>query len=121
MVYLGGSRALTALELLVHLTTPLSREKSYLLVGVDVPSSEISALPVALLPEAWRRAPPLRETQALGDDWLASNSSLGLWVPSAIVPEELNLLLNPLHPGMRQLRIDEPTPFRFDPRLVTPS
>ena len=30
-------------------------------------------------------------------DWLLSGSSLGLWVPSFIEPQEMNLLINPAH------------------------
>jgi RES domain-containing protein len=57
-------------------------------------------------------------TQALGLSWLASASSLGLWVPSFIEPSELNLLINPAHPDYRRLLLKiERHPFRFDPRL----
>lgn len=119
MVYLGGSRALAALELLVHLPTPLSREKPYVLIGADVPTAAFQVVPEGALPNDWRISPPGREAQALGDAWLESEESLGLWVPSAIIPEESNLLLNPRHPAMSKVRLGEPSPFRLDPRLVT--
>ncbi len=119
VVYLGGSRALAALELLVHLTTPGSREKPYVFMGMEVPTDGLQSLPKAALPGDWRISPPQRETQALGDEWLASENSLGLWVPSVIIPEESNLLINPRHPAMSQLCLGEPSPFNFDMRLVT--
>ena len=57
-------------------------------------------------------------TQALGLSWLASLSSLGLWVPSYIEPSEMNLLINPAHPDYRRILLSiERYPFRFDPRL----
>ncbi len=118
VVYLGGSRALAALELLVHLSTPLSREKPYVLMGAEVPADVLQSLPKAALPSDWRISPPQRETQALGDVWLASEKSLGLWVPSAIIPEESNLLFNPRHPDMSKVRLGEPKPFSVDPQLV---
>jgi RES domain-containing protein len=41
-----------------------------------------------------------------------------LAVPSAVIPQELNYLLNPLHPQFKQIRVGRPEPFRFDPRLL---
>ena len=50
--------------------------------------------------------------------WLASRSSLGLWVPSFVEPAENNLLLNPAHPDYARVRlVVEKNPFIFDPRL----
>jgi RES domain-containing protein len=50
----------------------------------------------------------------LGDEWLARGETAVLKVPSAIVTEEWNYLLNPLHAGFRKLRLDKPQPFDFD-------
>lgn len=119
VVYLGGSRALTALELLVHLATPSSREKPYVLMEVTVPDDALTSLPMAALPKDWRVSPPTRDVQAFGDEWLATGKSLGLWVPSVIVPGEQNLLLNPVHPKMKEVILGEVMDFSFDPRLVT--
>lgn len=118
MVYLGGSRALAALELLVHLPGPLARAKAYVLSEVEVPRNLVTDLPKATLPADWRTSPPPREAQALGDEWLADERSLGLWMPSVVIPEDYNLLLNPRHPAMAQVSLKDAKPFRFDPRLV---
>lgn len=57
-------------------------------------------------------------TQALGLSWLASLSSLGLWVPSTIEPSEMNLLINPAHADYPKIVLTiERFPFQFDPRL----
>ena len=53
-----------------------------------------------------------------GDRWLDERRSLALRVPSVIVPQESNILLNPLHPQAAGIRILEQTEFRFDPRMV---
>ena len=51
--------------------------------------------------------------------WLASKSSLGLWVPSFVEPAENNLLLNPAHPDYARVRlVVEKNPFVFDPEAV---
>jgi len=117
VVYLGESRALTALELLVHLTTPLSRSKSYRMIEVHIPTASISDYPASILPEDWRDHPPGKNTMEIGDDWLQAASQLALRVPSTIVPEETNLLLNPQHPDFANIRISPPSVFSFAPRL----
>ena len=117
MVYLGSSRALTALELLVHLTTPASRAKSYAFTEITLPREGVKMLPKALLADDWKDSPPGKSTQALGDEWLEDGTSLGLWVPSALIPEERNLLVNPRHPSMALVKSSAATSFTFDMRL----
>ncbi|MGE9269061.1 MAG: RES family NAD+ phosphorylase [Verrucomicrobiales bacterium] len=116
-VYLGSTRSLCALELLVHLPSPGSRRKAFSFLSLELPSASIHTLPTSALPESWREDPPTSATMHLGDDWLAAGSSLALAVPSAIMPEEWNFLLNPLHPDFHRLKISEPAAFRFDQRL----
>lgn len=120
MVYLGGSRALTALELLVHLTTPMSRSKAFCLMEVKIPENLISDYPKGILPDDWRNHPAGTQTMEIGDDWLQASGAggqLALRVPSVIIPEETNILLNPLHPKFSQIQISTAHDFSFDPRL----
>jgi RES domain-containing protein len=60
----------------------------------------------------------LAACQAFGDTWLAAGVDLILAAPSVIVPEELNVMLNPAHPRMHEVAIVSARRFRFDPRLV---
>ncbi|MCF6312867.1 MAG: RES family NAD+ phosphorylase [Verrucomicrobiales bacterium] len=120
MVYLGGSRALAALEMLVHLTSPGSRSKPYQMIEVAIPCDLISDYPLSILPQRWRESPPTLITQEIGDDWLQSCNSisqLALRVPSTLIPEENNLLLNPLHRDFKKITSLPPTAFSFDTRL----
>tara|TARA_B110000879_G_C11143964_1_gene501576 strand:+ start:51 stop:521 length:471 start_codon:yes stop_codon:yes gene_type:complete len=117
MVYLGGSRALTALELLVHLTTPTSRSKPFCLMEVKIPKHLISDYPTEILAEDWRNHPPGEHTLEIGDDWLKAGGQLALRVPSIIIPEETNILLNPLHPKFSKIEVSTTQNFNFDPRL----
>lgn len=117
VVYLGGSRALSALEMLVHLTTPSARKKVYKLIRVGIPADAIAHYPNEILPARWRKDASLKHTQELGDDWLQANSQLALTVPSALIPEESNILLNPKHPRFSEVVLEAPYVFQFDPRL----
>ena len=84
---------------------------------IEIPDALIAAAPV--LPAGWRTN--LGHTQALGDAWLAGNSTVGRLVPSAIVDNEMNCLINPAHPQFRLAWVvSGPQPFFFDSRLTRP-
>lgn len=57
------------------------------------------------------------QSRASGDAWLHSASSLGLMVPSRVIPLERNVLLNPRHPAMAGVTVAVNEPFVFDDRL----
>jgi RES domain-containing protein len=116
-VYLADSLALAALELFVH----LGRAHAHLQLvtfRVEIPDAvPIDELAVGDLPGNWRAEPPPAETQDLGSRWLAGDNAALLRVPSAIVPEEHNLMLDPRHPDAGNLVIGLPRPFSLDPRM----
>lgn len=115
MVYLATSRALAALELLVHLTTPASRKIPRTLITVSLPIDLIGG--EFWQAEGWRDDPPGKGSTDQGDDWLSVAKTAGVLVPSAIIPDEQNLLLNPLHHDFQKVTIIKASPFSFDPRL----
>lgn len=117
VIYAAQSQALAVLEMLVHLNTE-DLLKAYVLMEATLDESLIAALDSAALPKNWRDDLPSRETQGIGDAWVASARSLALRVPSVIVPAESNFLLNPQHPEFRKLHIGEPAQFQFSPRLL---
>ena len=113
VVYTSDSLALAALEVLVHLPgIERSRQRipRYIAIGLDVPDDLV--VDPGLLPDV-----PLHETQVLGNAWLRSASSLGLLVPSRVIPLERNVLLNPRHPKMAEVTVAVTEPFVFDDRL----
>ena len=118
LVYTAQSRALAALEMLVHLESPALLKK-YLLFEVSFDSSYVQQLSLDDLPTDWRSDPPPSSTQAIGDAWATSLASPVMLVPSVLIPGESNFLLNPRHSQFPELRIGDPVPFEFDPRLVT--
>jgi RES domain-containing protein len=119
VVYAAGSRALAALEMLVHLDSPriLSR---FVLCQVDFDERLVQALEPAEIPDDGRADPPPGSTQAIGDEWVEVAGSAVLRVPSVIVAEESNYLLNPAHSDFSKIRVGKPVPFDFDPRLGKP-
>jgi RES domain-containing protein len=100
MVYAASSRALAMLEILATL-----------------PPECIMALGDAL-PHDWRATPAPESTRAIGDDWLGQRASLALAVPSTLVPEEMNYLINPNHPEFERIVIGEAQRLDVDKRLI---
>ena len=70
------------------------------------------------LPAGWRAEMPARAAREVGDAWAREKRSAILAVPSVLIPEELNFLLNPAHPEFKRIRVGKPVPFTFDSRLV---
>lgn len=116
VVYTSSSRALAALESLVHLNPPLFFR--YVLFTIEFDASLIETIPVSQLPPDWAAEPPPPAPQQLGDRWVRETRSAILEVPSTIIPQESNYLLNPAHPDFKSIRIGKPEPFDFDPRLI---
>lgn len=111
VVYCSESRALAALEQLVH----LHRNKlppNLVSLPVEVPDGlAIREVRTDDLPAAWRRQPGPLELRDMGSRWVESGETVVLRVPSAVVPGEHNLLLNPRHPDFGRLVIGDPEPF----------
>ena len=117
VVYASSTRALAALETLVHLNPPV--ELRYMIIPIKFGGGLMEKLPPTTLPVNWRAEPAPASTQAIGDRWLREGRSVLLAVPSVIMPDELNYLINPAHAAFRKLMIGTPTPFTFDPRLLS--
>lgn len=116
VVYTSSSRALAALENLVHLNPPV--QFRYSAIPLQIPENEVEHLPASALPPEWRAHPAPPGTRRLGDDWVRQFRSAALEVPSVIIPGESNFLLNPAHPGFQKIVTGPPEPFVFDPRLL---
>lgn len=116
MVYLASSRSLAVLESLAHLV-PTNIPNDFLILNIEVPDDFLE-IPENVLPDNWNEYPEQHIVKQIGNSFLQRNEHLLLKVPSALVPEEFNYLLNPLHPKATKVKIINKAPFRFDDRLV---
>ena len=115
MVYTSTSLALAAIEIFVHLEPNLAPD-DLMAISATLPDAEPArTIEIPVLPPNWRAD----ETgpRKIGDEWIRSGASLALRVPSVPIPPEWNILINPLHPRMPELKIDPPQPFVFDARM----
>jgi RES domain-containing protein len=115
-VYASGSLSLAVLEILAG-GLPIGLLESYVKIPVDFDDTSVSC--PATLPEEWNVYPAFSASRRIGDKWIKERRSAVLQVPSAIVPEEFNYLLNPLHSDFKTaVAIRKAGPFAVDPRLV---
>ncbi len=119
-VYTAASRALACLETVVHLNAgglPLNRY----LIEIDAPDALFAAAArheAADLPAGWDAQPEGLASVALGSAWLRGGRTALLIVPSVIVPEEFNVLINPAHPDIAGVSARQVRPWTYDPRLL---
>ena len=116
VVYTSGTKALAALENLVHLN-PLVLFK-YVAIRIEFEESLVVRVPVKDLPPDWRAEPPPGSTKQLGDAWVRAGHSAVLALPSVIISGEPNFLLNPAHADFKRIVRVTPEEFIFDPRLL---
>jgi RES domain-containing protein len=120
MVYTSTSLSLATIELFVHLEPALAPDDLVYLSATLPEGEPARTFQQAELPDAWWTdsvAAGALTTHELGDAWIRSNASLALMVPSVPIRAEWNVLVNPLHPRMGELRIEPAQPFVFDARM----
>ncbi|HEY8999915.1 MAG TPA: RES family NAD+ phosphorylase [Mucilaginibacter sp.] len=116
MVYLASSRSLAILESLAHLS-PTNIPVDYIMLTIDAPD-DFFAIDIKLLPNNWNEYPEPNILKQIGNSFLQKNKYLLLKVPSAIVPQEFNYLMNPMHQKAGKVKIVNIAPFSFDERLI---
>jgi RES domain-containing protein len=117
VVYCAENPAAALLEILVHLEIEIGDLPArYRLLKIEAPDDVlVERRSVEDLPRDWLQN--TQATRAIGDAWLARISSALLAVPSAIVPETVNVLLNPAHPDAGRVVVTRMTEHVIDPRL----
>lgn len=120
IIYTGSSRALSALELIVHKSS-IGVNTSYklLVIELKIGEKDIAEITIEQLPENWQSVKSYVALQSIGSDWYRKQKSLVLKVPSAIVSKEYNYLINTKHPDFfKKVKLKEVEDFLWDERLL---
>jgi len=118
VIYTASTRALACLENLVHRSGE-GLNRIFKTVEIDIPGSlTIQNVLRTQLKDDWTKRENYFQTRTIGDEWLKEKKSPILRVPSAIIPEEHNYLINPEHPDFQKISIKRISDFLFDNRLV---
>ena len=108
IIYTAESLSLAMLEILVNLDSPATLDR-YMSIPVEFDDNLCKVLALDALPDNWSSDPVPPKVQEMGSSWASARQSAVLVVPSAVVPQEHNFLLNPQHPDFAQIRIGRST------------
>ena len=118
-MYAASHLSLAALEYLVHIDAEDAPD-DLVALRIRVPDNVTElACALASLPVDWRQTPSPPRCQAIGNEWARRGEELLLRVPSVLVPEESNVLVNPLHPDAIGVQVIGSRYFSYDVRLLT--
>lgn len=118
VIYTSEHASLAAWEKIVHVTNFENLPKNLLLVKIEIPDGiEIQSVPSKVLVKGWNSYPFALETVNYGTSFLQKKEHLALKVPSVIIPDEFNIILNPLHPDIRDCKVISTISFVFDQRV----
>lgn len=116
ITYSASSRALACLEMLVHLNGE-ALSNPFKITIIDIPEGISMEQVPKFYNDDWVAFENYHYTQAIGDEWSKSGRTAILKVPSAIIKNDFNYLINPFHADFAQLEVAEIEEFQFDLRL----
>ncbi len=115
VLYTSESIALSLLELVLH--TPPMLVPNLELLTISIPEDSVTAIEISDLPSNWQQYPAPAVLGEIGEKFIHSGETVALKVPSCIVPDGYNYILNCSHEDYGNVRIIDQKPFYFDPRL----
>ena len=118
MLYTASSRALAVLETLVYLNGKLPKKGDFVMLTFRLPAATPLEYTKTILKQNGNVSSPVNQLQQLGSDFIAEGKHLYCLVPSVVVPEERNVIINPAHALAKQIVIVEQRTFSFDGRLA---
>jgi RES domain-containing protein len=117
MLYTAENISLAVLETLVHLQQP-EIPTDFWIVKIEVPDEgKATGIELVKLKKNWQSDETY--TQFMGSEFIKNNESLFLKVPSAIITDEFNYLVNPLHKNFNKVQVLQAREFNFDSRLFS--
>ena len=117
VIYTSESRALATVEYLVHVPIPYA-PTNLKIASIKIPDKvKLREIKISELPLNWRDYPSPDELAEIGTQWVLSNKTLVLRIPSVVVEHEFNILINPSHPDMNRVKISNIEDYKLDDRL----
>lgn len=121
VIYSAWTRSLACLENIVHKNS-IELKENFIIMVIYLPDSiKQETISKSVLPATWYHADAIGYNicQEIGDNWVSENKSAILKVPSSIINNEFNFVINPNHPDFKLIRLIEEEPFLFDFRIVS--
>jgi RES domain-containing protein len=119
VVYTSATLSLAALEYFVHVSKETSPD-DLVSISLEIPNNvRMEHVSESKLPSNWREYPARDELKEIGKKWIKNAATAVLTVPSAVIPQELNYLINPDHADFKKMKISKPAPFNLDERMFS--
>ena len=117
-LYASATRSLALLETLAHTPAKMLASNNYQLITLHAPDNPpTDSIPLDALPAGWDAADVRIFTQKIGDQFLTEKINLMIAVPSVVIREEMNYVINPLHTDMKKVTIINQRQIYFDNRV----
>lgn len=118
ITYCSSSSALAVLELLVHVDPAVAPSPLSLHMAEIPENITILQIKEDALPNNWSDTDPSPvELKRIGDSFISDGKAAVLLIPSAIVPDGTNILLNSNHADFHKITLHQGVDFEFDKRL----
>jgi len=121
VVYTAESLSLATLEIVVHLEREELLYTHFLKIPVTFDVQMVTTLSRKTLPRDWSRLPPSESTQKIGYKWISQSKFAVLKVPSTIIMEEYNYLINPNHPDFTNMQIGKAPTIQVQSSIIRPT
>lgn len=119
VIYCAASRALASLEVMIHTSGEMLDNNHFKISVIHIPDDLVlKYIDRNHLPSDWNGLSPYSITQPIGSEWLKSNESALLRVPSSIIIQEFNYIINVNHPDFKKLKIIDIEDYLYDHRLI---
>ena len=115
VLYTAATAALALLESVVHMDKLL--RTGYSIATIFLPDNSFSKIAIDDLPEGWDSFPPHESLKKFGDLFVKNAATLALQIPSSIMPEDHNYLINPQHRQFSKVKIESVRELKIDSRL----
>ena len=117
-VYCSSSRALALLEILVHASFETLENRAYMVLEIEIPPSKFKTISPSNLSDNWNNDFIQTETLVISNEFLSKKAGLALKVPSAVLPDESNFILNPEHVDFKSIKVIEIKPLEIAKRIL---
>lgn len=116
-IYTAESRALALVEHMANVTKESYISSLFTLRTFTLPDECMLKINITDLPKNWREKPPPVSTRVFGTQLLQSKQKLAYVLPSVIIPQEFNIIIDPQHPDLKKLKTINDELLDFDLRL----
>lgn len=119
LVYASQSRSLACLETVVHLggANPLPLNRYLVRVGIPIALWKSRSVFDRGAHVGWDAEPAGKVSLDWGTAWVAGMTTVLAVVPSVIVPEEMNILINPTHADVSKVTATKVRKWTYDQRI----